>query len=169
MSVGPHGCLNSFDRAVDFMCKRSLLGVCGLVVASLGYCTPLDAVTSGQPMEAIVSPAQQRVIEAGITGLRSPSDRAVARGWSRAKQVAEFICRPKALAAFDGKLKGVDRVFLGTDDPNSLSLIRSDKLVGTGQARYDGGWRTFSFACLMDPKTAKVTKFLISMQAVPSA
>lgn len=150
------------------MCKRSLLGICGLVVASLGYCASVQDATSGHPIAAIVSPAQQRVIDASITGLRSPSDRAVARGWAREKQVAEFLCRPKALAAFDGKLKGVDRVFLGTNEPNSLSLISSDKLIGTGQARYDGGWRTFSFECLMDPKTAKVTKFLIVMQAVPS-
>lgn len=157
-----------FDSAVDHMCKRSLFGFCGLVVASLGYCASLEDTASEPRAATVVSPAQQRVIDANIASLRSPSDRAVARGWSRAKQVAEFICRPKAQPAFEGKLKGVDRVFLGTSEPDTLSLIRNDKLIGTGQARYDAGWRKFSFECLMDPKTAEVTKFLISIQAMPS-
>jgi hypothetical protein len=54
---------------------------------------------------------------------------------------------------------GVDRVFLGTDDPKTLTLENNSRLTGTGQFRTPSGWTDFSFTCDLDPQTGKVTSF----------
>jgi hypothetical protein len=92
--------------------------------------------------------------------LHSSVDRSVANGWSNAKKVAETICRPAAVATLKKEISGTDRVFLGTDDPKTLSLESNAKLTGTGSARNPEGWQDFSFVCEVDPETGQVTSFV---------
>ncbi|VVE90514.1 hypothetical protein [Pandoraea bronchicola] len=142
------------------MLRNSFPGVGALLIGVL-FCCIGSVSHAGGAAEDHVSPAQQRRINAGIAKLRLSEERSIAQGWGAAKQVAEFICRPSAQPAIAEKLKGVDRVFLGTDAADSLTLLKARKLVGVGRARFEGGWRDFSFECLMDPRTAKVEKFLV--------
>jgi hypothetical protein len=51
--------------------------------------------------------------------------------------------------------------------PDSLQLVNNGKLIGTGQARFDGGWRDFSFECSIDPDTGKVKRFAVSVVPNP--
>ena len=76
-----------------------------------------------------------------------------------AKKVAELICRPAALLILKKQIAGVDRVFLGTDDPKTLTLESNQRLTGSGSARTPQGWQDFSFTCELDPETGKVTAF----------
>jgi hypothetical protein len=66
--------------------------------------------------------AESAVISRHIATLRSSADRDVALHWSNAKKIAELICRPAALPVLKRQAKGADRVFLGTDAPQSLTL-----------------------------------------------
>ncbi len=94
-----------------------------------------------------------------IATLKSATDRQVAEGWSNAKKVAELICRPAALPILKKQAKGVDRVFLGTDTPESLSLESNQRLTGSGTFRTPQGWQDFTFTCDVNPETGKVTTF----------
>jgi hypothetical protein len=109
--------------------------------------------------QTTLSPAETAAIAHQIATLHSSADRGVANGWSDAKKVAELICRPVALPALRKQISGADRVFLGTDDPKTLSLESNAKLTGTGSARGAQGWQDFSFTCEIDPATAKPTVF----------
>jgi hypothetical protein len=91
--------------------------------------------------------------------LRSPTDRNVAQGWSNAKKVAEMICRPAALPVLKKQARGADRVFLGTDAPQSLTLESNRRMTGSGQVRTPQGWKDFSFTCNLNPATGKVIAF----------
>ncbi|VVE75782.1 hypothetical protein [Pandoraea sputorum] len=146
------------------MRSHILSGAFFFAVTALGYGIDAYAQKIDIPSPPVVSPAERRVIDAGISKLRLAGERKIARGWSPAKQVAEFICHPAALRALKTKLNGVDRVFLGTDDQHGLDLQNDSKLLGQGQVRYEQGWRSFSFECLIDPGTAKVTDFQASWQ-----
>ena len=85
----------------------------------------------------------------------------MANGWSEAKQVAEFICRPAALPVLRRQRRGADRVFLGIDPvaDHGLSLESDHLLRGSGSVRTADGWRDFRFTCRLDPDTGKVRRF----------
>lgn len=105
-----------------------------------------------------LSPAEERAIHRAIAKL-PPPDANVAEQWSDAKKVAEVICRPAALRILEPRVAGADRVFLGTDDPESLELIGDSRLRGSGQVRGTDGWREFEFTCEVEPDSAKVRRF----------
>lgn len=109
--------------------------------------------------ETALSPAEKEIVARQIETLKTPADRGVATAWSNAKKVAELICRPAALPAIKKQDNRVDRVFLGTDAPESLTLESSQRLTGAGQYRTFHGWQDFTFTCDIDPATGKVTAF----------
>lgn len=106
-----------------------------------------------------LSPAQSAVISRQIATLKSSTDRNVAQSWSNTKKVAELICRPEALPVLKEQTKGADRVFLGTDAPQSLTLESSRRLTGSGEVRTPQGWKDFTFTCNLNPATGKVIGF----------
>jgi hypothetical protein len=91
-----------------------------------------------------LSPAESAVINEKISRLKHPQERALAAHWSDAKKVAEMICRPFATTSLKRRIKGADRVFLGTDDPSTLRLLSENRLEGCGQVRIVSDWRDFS-------------------------
>jgi hypothetical protein len=127
--------------------------VLGLLIT---LCALANAAGHSDPA---LSPAQRSVISRQISSLRSPTDRNVAQGWSNAKKVAEMICRPAALPVLKKQARGADRVFLGTDAPQSLTLENNRRLTGSGQVRTPQGWKNFTFACDLNPTTGKVIAF----------
>ena len=132
---------------------KLLAGMFGLLFA-LGA-----AAQEASSNNAALSPAEQAIITRQIGTLKSATDRQVAQGWSDAKKVAEMICRPAALSTLKKDNKGVDKVFLGTDSPESLTLATIGRLMGRGQFRSSKGWQDFTFTCEINPKNAKVTGF----------
>lgn len=118
--------------------------------------------------EPTLSPAELSAVARQIATLKAPVDRHVAEGWSNTKKVAELICRPAALPVLKRQIKGVDKVFLGTDAPDSLKLESNRRLTGSGQYRTPHGWQDFTFTCEVDPETARVTRFqTVPMTAKP--
>jgi len=109
--------------------------------------------------EVALSPAETAIISRQIATLRSPTDRSVATDWSNAKKVAELICRPAALSILKKQIRGADRIFLGTDAPQSLRLESNRRLTGSGQVRTPEGWQDFTFTCTLNPTTGKVIDF----------
>jgi len=107
----------------------------------------------------LLSQAQQHVVDAQIAELRTSEDRALASEWSDAKKVAEFICRPLALSELKKWNKDADRVFLGTDDPNTLDLATNRLLTGSGQVRTGNDWTTFTFECELDADSGTALSF----------
>lgn len=103
--------------------------------------------------------SQRQALDRAIGTLRTPADRNVASRWSDAKKVAEVMCRPLALQELKRTDAKVDRVFLGDDTPQSLSLKGNTVLEGSGQARGRTGWRNFTFACALDAQTARAKSF----------
>lgn len=103
--------------------------------------------------------SQRQALDRAIGTLRTPADRNVASQWSDAKKVAEVMCRPLALQELKRTDAKVDRVFLGDDTPQSLSLKGNTVLEGSGQARGRTGWRNFTFTCALDPETARARSF----------
>lgn len=114
---------------------------------------------AGDPSQPTLSAAEQAVISRQIGTLKSPVDRQVAHEWSSAKKVAELICRPAALPVLKKRTKGIDKVFLGTDAPDSLKLESNQRLTGTGQYRTPQGWQDIRFTCDIDPDTGRVMSF----------
>lgn len=109
--------------------------------------------------EPALSTAQAAIVSKQIATLRSPGDRKVAQGWSNAKKVAELICRPVALSVLKKQTQAVDRVFLGTDAPQSLNLENNKRLSGNGEFRTPHGWQDFTFTCDLNPTTGQVIRF----------
>lgn len=114
--------------------------------------------------ETSLSNAQNRIVNNGIDSLKGAADRQLAQSWTNAKKVAEFICRPVALPTLKAHLPGVDRVFLGMAQDNSLTLNANDELSGIGTARGAKGWRDFTFKCMIAPETGRVTHFEMSLK-----
>jgi hypothetical protein len=90
----------------------------------------LPYVAVGQEIE--LSAAEKKVIAQQIAALKASSDRHVAEDWSNAKKMAEVICRPAALRTLKKQDTSIDRVFLGTSDPKTLTLESNQKLTGIG-------------------------------------
>jgi hypothetical protein len=109
--------------------------------------------------EPDLSAAETKAVNQQIATLKASGDRRMAQGWSNAKKVAELLCRPAALPVLKKQANGVDRVFLGTDDPKTLTLESVGRLAGAGQFRTPQGWTDFTFTCDVDPETGKVTAF----------
>lgn len=128
-----------------------------MLVAILALVLP-GAVAAG-PAEPSLSPAQKVVVEGAISRLKSPEERNLANGWSNAKKVAEFICRPAALPVLKRRAPGADKVFLGTDQPATLTLVSQRSLTGVGQARTGAVWRDFTFSCALTPSSGRVAGF----------
>lgn len=122
------------------------------------------AQTSSQKAPEL-SAKQQSIVNRKIASLKSPVDRHLAEGWGNAKKVAELLCRPAALPVLRKEAEGVDRVFLGTDDPHTLNLESNRRLTGSGEFRTPKGWKDFTFTCNLDPETGNV----ISFQSVPAS
>jgi hypothetical protein len=143
--------------------RMTLAAVIALTFTSMDAASalPLAPVpqAAAQPDPAL-SPAESTAVTRQIATLHSSVDRSVASGWSSAKKIAELICRPAAVAALKKAVPGTDRVFLGTDDPKTLTLESNAKLTGTGSARNPTGWQDFSFVCEVDPETGKVSSFV---------
>jgi hypothetical protein len=110
-------------------------------------------------MEPDLSAAETTAVNRQIATLKAPGDRLVAQGWSNAKKVSELLCRPAALPVLKKQAAGVDKVFLGADAPETLTLESNHRLVGTGQFRTPQGWTDFKFTCDINPETGKVTAF----------
>jgi hypothetical protein len=130
-------------------------GIFGLLIALASI------AQAANNQEPALSTAERHIVAQGIATLKTPADRTLAGSWNNAKKVAELICRPAALPALKKQDQRIDRVFLGTDDPKSLTLETSGRLTGSGQFRTLHGWQDFSFACEVNPETAKVTSFQI--------
>jgi hypothetical protein len=113
----------------------------------------------------ILSPAEKTLITKRIATLHAPEDRHMAEGWSEAKSAAEFLCRPAALPVLRRSLKGADRVFLGTDQPDTLHLENAQLLTGSGSVRYSGGWRDFTFECRLNDATGRVKSFNVELKS----
>jgi hypothetical protein len=109
--------------------------------------------------EPDLSAAETTVVNRQIATLKAQGDRRMASGWSNAKKMAELICRPAVLPVLKKQTPGVDRVFLGTDDPQTLTLESNSRLTGTGQFRTPQGWTDFTFTCDVNAETGKVTAF----------
>lgn len=133
-----------------------------LGAAMLLMISPLTA-QSATPGEPALSAAQTKAVSKAIAKLGRPEERALAASMSNAKKVAEVICRPAALRTLKRQIPGADRVFLGTNDPATLTLVSNKSLVGTGQVRSGANWTEFSFACQLDPRTGKARSFLAKM------
>ncbi len=131
-----------------------LLGLAAMVSTAQSLAQETD-----QSQASILSKAEAANIDRQIMILRNPGERRMAAGWSDAKKMAEMICRPAALPVLQKQNKAVDRVFLGTDDPTSLTLESNARLTGTGEYRTPQGWQNISFVCEVNPATAKVTSF----------
>jgi hypothetical protein len=136
-----------------------LIRMLKVVFATLVLFACLSVTAQAQLTEPALSSAETVVVKRQLAILHSSADRSMANGWSNAKKVAEMICRPAAIPALKKQIEGVDRVFLGSDDPKTLTLVSDAKLTGSGSARYPKGWQDFNFTCEIDPATAKVTSF----------
>ena len=123
------------------------------------------AATGAEPAEPPLSAAQKAVVAKVISGLKSPEERSMASGWSNAKKVAEFICRPAALPALKKQVPDADKVFLGTDNPATLTLVSKRSLTGVGQVRSGAAWRDFTFTCALTPSSGKVAGFTAVLKA----
>lgn len=109
--------------------------------------------------EPSLSAAQTKVVEEQIATLKYPEGRQLASEWSNAKKVAEVICHPLAVKTLEKQVPGTDRVFLGTDDPSTLTLHSDRLLAGSGSLRDGDDWKDFRFDCQLDPDTGKATAF----------
>src|SRR5665213_3346125 len=124
--------------------------------AAAGLLMAFTAVAQTVPrQERALSKAEYSIVARQIATLKSPGERRMAAGWSDAKKMAEMICRPAALRALQKQNRAVDRVFLGTEDPTTLTLESSARLTGTGEYRTPQGWQNISFICEVNPVTAK--------------
>ena len=119
----------------------------------------LVSVAGAPAVEPAFSPAQQAVVAKAAARLKSPAERQMVAGWSNAKKAAEMICRPAALPALKKQVPGADRVFLGTNDPATLTLVSNRSLIGIGQVRAGAGWRDFTFTCQLDPRSGLASGF----------
>jgi hypothetical protein len=135
--------------------KKALLQwmVCGFL---MGFVTVGNAADQQEPQ---LSPAETAAVQRQIATLKNAGERHMAGEWTNAKKVAEMLCRPAALPILKRQSKGSDKVFLGTDDPSTLTLVSNQRLTGSGQVRTPQGWQDFTFTCDMDPATGKVTGF----------
>lgn len=93
----------------------------------------------------------------------------MAQNWTNAKKVAEFICRPAALTSLKKQIIGADRVFLGSDAADSLTLLNNGQLIGSGQVRALQGWQYFTFTCDINPDTGMITRFQTKPAKQPPA
>jgi hypothetical protein len=120
-------------------------------------------VLGGEPE---LSLAQKAAIAKSIAALKTPEERRLATSWSNAKKVAEVLCRPAALPALKKQVPNADRVFLGTDDPKTLTLVSTRSLTGAGQVRSGSAWRDFTFTCALMPSSGKVAGFTAVLKPV---
>jgi hypothetical protein len=127
------------------------------VIAVLTVVTAMGPILNAS--EPDLSAAETTAVNRRIATLKAAGDRHMAEGWSNTKKVAELLCRPAALPVLQKQAAGVDRVFLGTGDPKTLTLESNSRLIGTGQFRTPKGWTDFMFTCDLNPATAKVTAF----------
>lgn len=141
--------------AVAGMTRALCLALC------LGGGLPAIAAPTAEPA---LSPAQQKIVARRIATLKSPGERRIAEAWSNAKKVAELICRPTALPVLKRQVRDADKVFLGTSDPATLTLVSNRRLEGVGQVRSGAGWRDLTFVCLLDPATGKTASFQATLK-----
>lgn len=138
--------------------RRTIL-LAGAITLGFGFAT-LSTVAA-----TALSKAQQDVIDVRIAKLRTAEERSIASTWSNAKKVAEFICRPVAMSELKKWNRDADRVFLGSDDPGTLSLTADKLLTGSGQVRTANDWTEFTFNCELDPDTGKALSFTTSLSS----
>lgn len=86
----------------------------------------------------------------------------IKNNWTEAHQVAEFLCRPVAIAVIQKQEPLVEKVFLSDGENNSLILHSPIRLTGNGQYLIaETKWIPFYFRCDLSPITGKVTRFVI--------
>jgi hypothetical protein len=132
--------------------RRSILTALFLAVSS-------SLIAQSSATATQLSPAERKIIDRKIAAIPASQGAGVARQWSNVKKVSEVLCRPAALSALKKKNPAVEKVFLGTSDPATLTLESNERLVGSGQYRIGMNWTEFTFICLIDAATAKVTSF----------
>ncbi|GHC68597.1 hypothetical protein [Limoniibacter endophyticus] len=125
---------------------------------SSGLCLAAISPALSDPGTSL-TPPQREIISRNIDLLPSQEERKLASEWNNAKKVAEFICRPAAIAALQKWDQQADRVFLGTDDPKTLTLENDRLLKGSGQVRAGNDWTTFAFSCELDPNSGRALTF----------
>ncbi|HEX4022034.1 MAG TPA: DUF930 domain-containing protein [Acidobacteriaceae bacterium] len=133
------------------------LGMVGLLAA-----VGAMAQTAERP-EPKLSAAETAIVNRQIETLKDPGEQRMAQGWSNAKKMAEMICRPAALHVLKKQDADVDKVFLGMDGAESLTLESDQRLTGSGEFRTPQGWKDFSFTCEVNAETGKVTNFQHSL------
>jgi hypothetical protein len=133
--------------------STSVVAILSLVflACSLGF--------ADEPQQPKLSRAEQAAIAEQVGKVKPASDREVVKGWSNARKMAEFICRPAALRSLAKQEASVDKVLLGTDDPSTLSLESAGRLKGIGQYRKGDKWTDIDFVCDIDADTGKVSSF----------
>lgn len=137
-------------------CKQTFLLIMLLLFGAVG----VRADIGGSKL----SDKQLQKIAEFVSLLHTSPERSLATGWSDAKKIAEFICRPLALPEIKRQhFKKADRVFLGSDDASSLDLVSNRLLKGQGQVRVGNDWHDFTFQCQLDPQTGKVVSFSITL------
>ena len=109
--------------------------------------------------EPQLSKAEQAIVAHEVAKMKTSDERAIVNSWSNAKKVAEFICRPAALRTLAKQDASIDKVFLGTNDPASLTLESAGRLTGSGQYRKGIDWSEIDFTCEVNPDTGKVASF----------
>jgi hypothetical protein len=113
---------------------------------------------SAEP-KAALSPMVKRRVDAGVAALHLRGERALANAWTPAKQVAEILCSPYALDQWKKKTPPADRIVLGDNTDQSLTLLADDSVEGDGMARTSDGWTEFRFQCHVNAGLGKVDAF----------
>ena len=140
------------------MSKRILKGWLGIAVGVVLF-NVAGAQNVADPASKVLSARQKQVIRNEFSKIVSPQERQMAMDWSDAKKVGETMCRPVALRYFKKQYGDADRVFLGNDQSDSLTLESNELLTGEGQVRTGGAWHYFTFSCHLNPRNGQAISF----------
>ncbi|MPQ72926.1 DUF4232 domain-containing protein [Acetobacter senegalensis] len=110
---------------------------------------------------AAPSSAEKRVIAERIGAVKNAQDRAAIENQSPVWKMTTFLCQDAARSVLEEKGAG-RRFFLQDDKPESQVFVGPELLTGRGQFSLKKDamqWVPFTWACHLDPKTAKVIRF----------
>lgn len=109
---------------------------------------------------------QQKIYLEEIMALQISNEQdrmAIKNNWTEAHQIAEFLCRPIAMAVIKKQEPLVETVFLSDGAQNGLILHSPIRLTGSGRYRISGSeWIPFYFRCDLSSITGRVTRFVIN-------
>ncbi|ECH9262233.1 DUF930 domain-containing protein [Salmonella enterica subsp. enterica serovar Brandenburg] len=118
----------------------------------------------------VLTHKQQEALENVINKqVKNKNDRLfVLNEWSEAHRVAEFSCRPIALAKIRKKYPETDKVMLGRGHNQGITLHSSTRMTGEGQYRMGSTkWYLFNFECMLEPDSISVKSFIYSEGRLP--